>query len=75
MQVRTLRPCEIAGRTVRPALCLDLPEEQARRLVEAGDAEAWSPPAPPAEAPAEAPQPQPAAAAARKGRAAPEDRE
>ncbi|GGG51711.1 hypothetical protein GCM10010964_43600 [Caldovatus sediminis] len=69
MQVRTLRPCEIAGRTVRPDLCLDLPEEEARRLVEAGDAEAWPPPAPPAEAS------QPAAARPFRGRAAPEDRE
>jgi hypothetical protein len=56
MIIRTLRPCEVAGRTVAPGLLLDLPEHQANALVDAGDAEptAMQPPAAePAPAPAE----------------------
>jgi len=44
MLIRTKRPCEIQGRTVAAGLPLDLPEEQAMPLLEAGDAEPWEPP-------------------------------
>lgn len=44
MIIRTLRPCEVAGRTVAAGLMLDLPETQAQALVDAGDAEQPAPP-------------------------------
>jgi hypothetical protein len=40
MLVRTLRPCEVAGRTVRAGMPLDLRPEEAAAMIEAGDAEA-----------------------------------
>jgi hypothetical protein len=40
MIVRTLRPCEVAGRTVAPGLLLDLVEHEAAALIDAGAAEA-----------------------------------
>ncbi len=57
MIIRTLRPCEVAGRTVAPGITLDLLESQANALIDAGDAEQLGaiPPAPDPEAPAEAP--------------------
>lgn len=38
MIIRTLRPCEVAGRTVAAGLTLDLIEAQANALIDAGDA-------------------------------------
>ena len=58
MLIRTRRPCEIAGRTVAAGLPLDLPEEQAMPLIEAGAAERWEPP------PRREPPPEPQAASA-----------
>ncbi len=51
MIIRTLRPCEVAGRTVAAGLTLDMVEAQANALIDAGDAEqpGAPPPAPPAE--------------------------
>jgi hypothetical protein len=58
MLVRTLRACEVAGRTVRAGMPLNLRPEEAEALIEAGDAaaiastaEAVDPPAAPAEDP------------------------
>lgn len=57
MIIRTLRPCEVAGRTVAPGLLLDLPESQAQALIDAGDAEPTAmQPAPAALAPDAQPQ-------------------
>lgn len=39
MIIRTLRPCEVAGRTVAAGLLLDLLESDAAALIDAGDAE------------------------------------
>jgi hypothetical protein len=40
MLVRTTRPCEIAGRTVRAGMPLDLRPEEGAAMIESGDAEA-----------------------------------
>jgi hypothetical protein len=55
MLVRTTRPCEVAGRTVRAGMPLDIRPEEAAAMIEAGDAaaiastaDAVDPPAPPA---------------------------
>lgn len=62
MLIRTLRPCEIAGRNVPAGLPLDLPEDQAQALVEAGAAEPYAPPTRADLAPKAAPEPEPAPA-------------
>jgi hypothetical protein len=62
MIIRTLRPCEVAGRTVPAGLLLDLPEHQANALVDAGHAELHTPKRDAFLA--EAPQPAPSAAPA-----------
>ncbi len=57
MIIRTLRPCEVAGRTVAAGLTLDLGEAQANALIDAGDAEApGGPPAAPQDAAWAAPE-------------------
>ncbi len=63
MQIRTLRPTEIAGRHARRFACLDLPQAEAEAMIDAGLAEPW-PPAPDApalsapSAPSDAAQPE-----------------
>ncbi|MBR0649509.1 hypothetical protein GXW78_07550 [Roseomonas terrae] len=67
MIIRTLRPCEVAGRSVAPGITLDLPEQQADALIDAGDAEAVSAPArvtPPASSGVITAEPEPEAVAA-----------
>jgi len=56
MIIRTLRPCEVAGRTVASGLMLELLESEADALIDAGAAEPIDP------APA-GPMPQPAPSA------------
>lgn len=43
MQIRTLRPTEIAGRRVRAFAVFDLPAAEAEALIDDGAAEIWVP--------------------------------